>query len=422
MSLQNSDVRTSLATVRPVRHRQGAHSIHPYFGKVDPALATRLIEMYSHQGETVLDPFCGSGTVLHEALLLKRSCLGWDSSPLAVIISASKLTVLDRDDVNSINNILGQLQAYRSDAGLFRKRASRGGAVPEMPRVLGLDYWFTPSAIIELSYLKKFLRERGRVNDRVELLLTTAFSRIITQASNQQGESTYRRVTKPAYEGRIFDLFLDAVDAIITANECFAQMLQERTGTSTCISQFKAGVEYTVRYDQAEARITVTDTRNDSVVHRVAEPISLVVTSPPYLMSWDYGLYHKFRFYWLDIDLDSYEETEIGRHLRRKRDDVERYTNDMLSCFSSIDRVMKQGGVITLVNAPSVVYGDLVDTNEILRKCGVEVGWRLEDCVPSIDIPGPHHGMYASLTARSAKAPGERGKKEHVLIFRKPAQ
>ncbi|HBQ4455883.1 TPA: hypothetical protein L7185_005324, partial [Klebsiella pneumoniae subsp. pneumoniae] len=161
-----------------------------------------------------------------------------------------------------------------------------------------------------------------------------------------------------------------------------------------------------------------TDSRKN---HNPLPSISadLVVSSPPYLMSWDYGLYHKFRFYWLDFNLDEYEDTEIGRHLRRQNDDIERYKLDMTDIFSRLSKSVKNSGRIALINAPSIVHGQLVDTNEILSECANEVGWKMDECVESIDIPGPHHGMYGSLEKRNVMAPGKAGKKEHVLIFSK---
>lgn len=51
--------------------------------KVHPAtypiqLATRIIEQFTHRGELVLDPFCGSGTTLVAAQDMDRNCLGID--------------------------------------------------------------------------------------------------------------------------------------------------------------------------------------------------------------------------------------------------------------------------------------------------------------------------------------------------------
>jgi hypothetical protein len=136
-------------------------------------------------------------------------------------------------------------------------------------------------------------------------------------------------------------------------------------------------------------------------------------------MSWDYGLYHKFRFYFLDMNLDEYEATEIGRHLRRKNDDIPRYTEDMTKTFERLSENTTEDGTIVMVNAPSVVQGKTVDTNEILESCARRAGWRLVDARETINIPGPHHGMYASLAPRGASAPGRAGKREFVLVFKR---
>ena len=45
------------------------------------ALATRLVRMFSFSGDTVLDPFCGSGTTLIAALRSGRNSIGIDIDP-----------------------------------------------------------------------------------------------------------------------------------------------------------------------------------------------------------------------------------------------------------------------------------------------------------------------------------------------------
>ena len=44
-------------------------------------LATRLVRMFSFTGDTVLDPFCGSGTTMVAALRTGRNSIGLDIDP-----------------------------------------------------------------------------------------------------------------------------------------------------------------------------------------------------------------------------------------------------------------------------------------------------------------------------------------------------
>jgi DNA modification methylase len=55
------------------------------------ALATRVIELFTHKGELVLDPFAGSGTTLVAAEDTNRNAVGFDLQPDYVELSASRL-------------------------------------------------------------------------------------------------------------------------------------------------------------------------------------------------------------------------------------------------------------------------------------------------------------------------------------------
>jgi site-specific DNA-methyltransferase (adenine-specific) len=54
-------------------------------------LLERMIELVTDAGDTVLDPFCGSGTTLVAAALLGRKSIGIDQSPEAVQLSQKRL-------------------------------------------------------------------------------------------------------------------------------------------------------------------------------------------------------------------------------------------------------------------------------------------------------------------------------------------
>jgi DNA methylase len=382
--------------------------IHPYFGRVDPTLAATLIENYSAPGATILDPFCGSGTVLTESLIAGRSVIGWDSSPLAVGISIAKLSSPEDTELEELERLAEELVPWSSMA-TKQVELPNDHVIPAMPRVRSISMWFGDWALAELGFLRaRLLQCEAHLSTTARLLAWVAFSRIITRASNQEGESNYRCVEKDHPRGHVVTMFCAALTAVGRAAQASLPGVGERQTVDLSLT---AG---TVGWPDRSATVIVRDSRSGAAGGQRAD---LVVTSPPYLMSWDYGLYHKFRFYWLGLDLDGYEQTEIGRHLRRKRDDVERYRQDMTATFEALDTALRKGGRIAVVNSPSIVYGHQVDTNEILGECAAEVGWMLESCQASLDLTGPHHGMYGSLAARRARAPGGPGKQEHVLLF-----
>lgn len=67
------------------------HWIYPYKGKFHPQMIRALLNIIGlEQGDTVLDPFIGSGTTAVEAQLLGINCIGIDISPLCVLQSKVK--------------------------------------------------------------------------------------------------------------------------------------------------------------------------------------------------------------------------------------------------------------------------------------------------------------------------------------------
>lgn len=72
------------------------HWIYPYKGKFHPQMIRGLLNIIGlEQGDTVLDPFIGSGTTAIEAQLLGINCIGIDVSPLCVLQSKVKTESID---------------------------------------------------------------------------------------------------------------------------------------------------------------------------------------------------------------------------------------------------------------------------------------------------------------------------------------
>lgn len=399
-------------------HLSSTLSIHPYFGKVDPALVAGLLKNFADNDDIVLDPFCGSGTVLHESILRNHTCIGWDSSPLAALISTCKILGLNNRDEIELKEIRDQFEIFLKKFNKTeRAKIPNLGDNPIMPRVYNISKWFNNFALEELSFIKWWIKGNEKLfTPTTRILLKLAFSKIIVKSSNQQSESNYRSIEKPNVKCRVINLFIKSLSDIVIACRAFNnERIGEDYDSVRCLSQKKDKnlIDYG---SKLTATIIHRDAKKSKILNGEA---NIAITSPPYLMSWDYGLYHKFRFYWLEYDLDSYEETEIGRHLRRRKDDIEKYQNDMKSVFTSLYHSISKNGKVCMINSPAIVKGEFVDTNKILKNCAESTGWKWIRNIATIDIAGPHQGMKQSSKIRGTKYLENTGKKEHVLIFQK---
>jgi len=115
------------------------HGMHTWLAAMIPALASKLIKIT--RAQSVLDPFCGGGTVLVEAVLAGIPTAGIDINPLATLISRAKTTHIEKVDLeNSLAQILKTSNDYPRHIVAF-------------PKEYNVHYWYKPYMISELSAL-----------------------------------------------------------------------------------------------------------------------------------------------------------------------------------------------------------------------------------------------------------------------------
>lgn len=95
------------------------HWIYPYKGKFHPQMIRALLNIIGlREGDTVLDPFIGSGTTALEAQLLGINCIGVDISPLCVL--QSKVKTESIEVINEIEEIKDNI-LNKVNLGLFNQ-------------------------------------------------------------------------------------------------------------------------------------------------------------------------------------------------------------------------------------------------------------------------------------------------------------
>lgn len=93
------------------------HWIYPYKGKYHPQMIRALLNIIGIKpGETVLDPFIGSGTTAVECEVMGINCIGVDVSPLCILISKVKT-----ESVDILDEILQYADNIRPNKSCYQK-------------------------------------------------------------------------------------------------------------------------------------------------------------------------------------------------------------------------------------------------------------------------------------------------------------
>lgn len=316
------------------------HDIHPYPARFIPQIPRELIRLFPpDENLAILDPFCGCGTTLVEAVSRGYPAIGIDVNPLAILIAKVKTTPLQSSLVSVARSVV--------------KRARTGKVViPDIPR---LDHWFLPSV---QEALARLVREIDYVDD-VDLrdALKVALSRIIVRVSNQESDTRYAAVFKDVSAEDVYELFLKSAGFIEEALDGMYGGLFSSTPKCMLLQQDILSV-------------TAKD---------IPLPVGLVVTSPPYPNAYEYWLYHKYRMYWLGMDPIAVRSKEIGarpHYFKANYQTEMHFEAQMGQVFKLLSQVMKKGAFACFVVGPSRIHGREVDNAIILERAACIHGFR----------------------------------------------
>ena len=111
--------------------------LYSYPARLAPSAALVLLDELPRG--TLLDPFCGSGTTLIEALRSKREAIGSDASPLALFVAAHRTW---RPGTADVDTLWAQVvEATQEDAVTARKPRSWAALSKAVARVEATHHW-----------------------------------------------------------------------------------------------------------------------------------------------------------------------------------------------------------------------------------------------------------------------------------------
>ena len=336
------------------------HSLFPYPAKFPPEPIKDIIENLSNEGDSVLDPFCGSGTVLVESILRKRSVTGIELNPVGALVSRAKSRIYKKSQLASLDKTIEMLAVVERERDSWIEQVLSSKA---MPAYKNMDHWFQPNMVEELAAIRSAILTNPAYNSGIHDLLWMAFLKIIVPVSNQESETRYAAIVKPEIHNGY-------------AIKKFRQTISEYRATLKDSLPVVKDLQYQDPKVYEGDTLATMATLSDSM-------FDLVVTSPPYINTFDYYLYHKHRIFWLGKDPQLIRKSELGCHHRIDTMTYVRALNEyrdyLLGVFTQIRRTLRPKKHVFIMIGDGIVKGQVIDSQKLVANLAQETGFRVED-------------------------------------------
>lgn len=388
-----------------------ARTIHPFPARMAPDIAIDQVGVSSSSRKLrVLDPMCGSGTVLGAASAKGHDAQGLDIDPLAVLMSRVATQPIDFDAFDQeVESVIAHARTMTTEVPRW-----------DDPETLKFStYWFAPKQRVQLNHLSRAIDNVGA--KAVKDALQVALSRIIVtkaQTASLAQDTSHSRPHRVAD-----DSDYDVYSGFMKSAGALSRLLSKRTLIGT------------VNVELGDAR--ATGLRGSS--------IDLTVTSPPYLNAIDYLRGHKMSLIWLGytipilrkirassigaeraLDREAQPEVEsIIEFITASVDDpsllpihtLKRYADD-LTCFATeLHRVSRAGGRVVTVIGNSTLRGNYIENDKIVKLAYENAGFSLVERTERL-LPENRRYLPTKMTG-SNLALSKRMRTEVVLVMRK---
>jgi len=391
------------------------HGYHRYPAKFIPQIVSRLAEKYTNEGDLIVDPFGGCGTTLVESKVMGRPSVGVDINPVAVLITKAKITPIDPQKIEKAFAILkAKLDTYSKDTKV---------KAPEHERI---DYWFKPEEKRKLAFI---FAEISKLKDQdIRDFFYCGFSNILKNCSiwlQKSNKPTRDQNKKPSDP---IPTFYKQIKMMMRGNSRFYELSNEK------------------KHLEIPSQVYCTDARTIPVENN---SVSLIVTSPPYVTSYEYADLHQLTALWLEYtkDLSDFRKRFIGTSYHNKKDlilnselaekirnellkkdkktaeEVSTYFSEMNQVFVEMKRMLKKGGKTCIVIGNTSLKGVEILNAEVfaeqLQNLGLKIADIIKREIPSKNLPSVRDEKTGKFARISDKNKVSVYPTEYILIMEK---
>lgn len=392
--------------------KEYTHSFHIYPAMMIPQVAREILNRYKTKEMSVLfDPYCGTGTSLVEGSLVGLKCIGTDLNPLARLISKSKVTKIN---INNIKSLFKDFEKYiTSNKSIDLKK----------PNINNIDFWFKDKQINDLLIIKYFI-DNIKDDDEKDFFLVP-FSETLREVSlTRNGEFKLYRIPKEKIE---------------TWNPNTIELFKEKV---------KRNIDGYIEYEK-ENKIYNHEVYNFNSSEEIPNDliqensVDIVITSPPYGDSGTtvaYGQFSTLSNEWLGIEdarkldkklmggkttdiektgfnqLDEIIKTiETERPKRAK--EIWSFYRDYKKSMENVGKIIKKNGICAYVVGNRRVSDIELPTDEFTRYIFEQNGFKHIETIVR-NIPNKRQPKKTSPTNQTGKTVSTMTH-EYIVIMKK---
>ncbi|MFZ0945632.1 MAG: class I SAM-dependent methyltransferase [Syntrophobacteraceae bacterium] len=251
------------------------HRIHAYPAKFPAFITTKALDFAKHHGigtECIADIFCGCGTVAFEAKRNSINFWGCDISPVATMIAKTKSRKYTSTKLTTY---------YAKILDAYDELEESDGYSTANDRI---KYWYSQTQFEKLARLKKAIEGTVPLESSYRLFFTCAFSNILKTTSRWLTKSIKPQIDPNKKPIEPLDAFRLQYDFMVSANEEI-----DFTGSS---------------------RITIVTANLLSPFLRPPK-VDMIISSPPYVTSYEYADLHQLSSLWLGYT-NNYRDLRVG--------------------------------------------------------------------------------------------------------------